>query len=276
MPSGRKKPGARAIAEADLCLYVQRLSYSHTVQDEKQKQAMTRRGDVIKTFIHERDGTNARGDRWFYDSAAPEADRAMKGFWAEWRPTPENYVPRKNNHGADRNEFYAQTSPRYAFVFAFNVFNADNAKVQKLTEPSWDETAHGDLGVITAVGVDTITDSSKSWTTDMHVGKKLTVGRREPMIIGNTADTLTIERDWQNVPEIGDQYVIENREDDYIRHMDRRWRLEISELPAPMVTEINQNHYASASWTFLSPHIKSRRVQTDPGTSISDDDVASP
>lgn len=277
MPNRRKNnPGPRSIAEADLCLVVQRLNYSHTVEDAKQDNAKTRRGDILFVYVHERDGTNVREDRWFYNNAVPDKDRDKVGILAEWRPTPENYVPRANIRGDGRNQFYAQTSPMLAYVFAFNVFNIDNKKVAQLTEASWDETAHADVGSITTVRADGFIDSSKAWNTDIHAGKKLTVGRREPMIVGNTSDTVTIERNWVNVPTAGELYVIEAKENEHTRHMDRRWRVELGELPAPMQTEINVNHYLTASWTFLSSHIKTRRVQSDPGTPIGDEELTAP
>lgn len=84
--------------------------------------------------------------------------------------------------------------------------------IDSYVSPNW--TTYTDLGVWTSLTSTTLTDSTKSWTTNQFAGHALrTVGLNGEAlympIASNTATTLTFTEAWRLQPQVADAYTIE-------------------------------------------------------------------
>lgn len=112
----------------DLCMCITRVVLPRQTDTDKDA-ARIRRGSIIKTYTWDQTTGQTSGNDHFF-----EASDNSKGLWATWNSSTSTYTRVED----------VSASPRLAWVFAYNVFNASNPKLLKLTEQRIDETIEVD------------------------------------------------------------------------------------------------------------------------------------
>lgn len=77
-------------------------------------------------------------------------------------------------------------------------------------------------GSVTTAGANTLSDSTKNWTVDRYIDASLEIvsgsgaGQRRT-VVGNTANTLTLDADWTATPTAGATYRLQGSVSDWVR-----------------------------------------------------------
>lgn len=123
-------------------------------------------------------------------------------------------VPDKDYPGFMRVRYVSKLRKGYSHSewYAIGDFIKNNPTLKNLTNKA-PKQIQEDLGVVTSVKGDLLSDLSKKWEKDVFAGTTIWISRgkgegQTRTVVSNDANTVIIDQPWKEIPDKTSQYVI--------------------------------------------------------------------